>query len=170
MQEIRLLTLWQPWASLVAEGLKRYETRSWPTDYRGLIAIHAAKRPIVKEEKLAILYACGGGGKGYTNEQFNALKRVLNSDLPLGEIVAIVENTSCLKMVFSGAQSDQIAIWDQTIIERAVGDWHPGRFAFQLENILKLPKPFPFTGSQGLRRLDEATIAQINSICGFTNA
>jgi hypothetical protein len=35
------LTLTQPWATLVAIGAKRIETRSWPTRYRGLLAIHA---------------------------------------------------------------------------------------------------------------------------------
>lgn len=37
------LTLTQPWATLVAIGAKRVETRSWSTNYRGPIAIHAAK-------------------------------------------------------------------------------------------------------------------------------
>lgn len=40
---MKAITLWQPWASLLACGAKHYETRSWPTNYRGPIAIHAAK-------------------------------------------------------------------------------------------------------------------------------
>lgn len=36
-------TLWQPWASLVAEGLKRVETRCWATKYRGPLA-HFSER------------------------------------------------------------------------------------------------------------------------------
>lgn len=40
---MRALTLWQPWASLVAAGIKRTETRRWKTPYRGPLAIHAAK-------------------------------------------------------------------------------------------------------------------------------
>lgn len=39
---MKALTLWQPWASLIALGEKRYETRSWATSYRGLLAIHAS--------------------------------------------------------------------------------------------------------------------------------
>lgn len=42
---MKALTLWQPWASLIALGIKRIETRSWSTNYRGPLAIHAAKRP-----------------------------------------------------------------------------------------------------------------------------
>lgn len=41
---MKALTLWQPWASLVALGIKTIETRSWSTQYRGPLAIHAAKR------------------------------------------------------------------------------------------------------------------------------
>lgn len=39
---MRCLTLWQPWASLIAVGAKRFETRSWGTDWRGSLAIHAS--------------------------------------------------------------------------------------------------------------------------------
>src|SRR5579859_5567435 len=40
---IKAISLWEPWASLVARGVKRHETRHWSTDYRGPIAICAAK-------------------------------------------------------------------------------------------------------------------------------
>ena len=43
---MKAITVWQPWASLLVSGRKRYETRSWATTYRGPIAIHAAKRPV----------------------------------------------------------------------------------------------------------------------------
>ncbi len=39
--DLRALTIRQPWASLVVEGRKWLETRSWPTRYRGPLAIHA---------------------------------------------------------------------------------------------------------------------------------
>src|SRR5271154_3146538 len=39
---MKALTLWQPWASLMAMGHKKVETRVWETKYREPIAIHAA--------------------------------------------------------------------------------------------------------------------------------
>jgi activating signal cointegrator 1 len=42
---MKALTLHQPYASLVALGVKRIETRSWATSYRGPIAIHAGAGP-----------------------------------------------------------------------------------------------------------------------------
>lgn len=38
---MKAITLMQPWATLVAIGAKRLETRSWSTNYRGPLAIHA---------------------------------------------------------------------------------------------------------------------------------
>ena len=43
---MKAITIWQPWASLLACGGKRFETRSWATSYRGPIAIHAAKKDV----------------------------------------------------------------------------------------------------------------------------
>ena len=40
---MRVITLKQPWATLVAEGLKKYEFRSWKYSYRGELLIHAGK-------------------------------------------------------------------------------------------------------------------------------
>lgn len=40
---MKALTVWQPWAQLLAKGTKNNETRSWGTKYRGRILIHAAK-------------------------------------------------------------------------------------------------------------------------------
>ena len=40
---MKVLTLTQPWATLVAIGAKHIETRSWATSYRGPLAIHAGK-------------------------------------------------------------------------------------------------------------------------------
>ena len=40
---MKVITLKQPWATLVAEGLRKYEFRSWEYSYRGEILIHAGK-------------------------------------------------------------------------------------------------------------------------------
>ena len=38
---MKVITLKQPWATLVAEGIKKYEFRTWKTNYRGKVLIHA---------------------------------------------------------------------------------------------------------------------------------
>lgn len=42
-ESIMAITIHQPWAGLIAEGVKRVENRNWKTEYRGLLGIHAGK-------------------------------------------------------------------------------------------------------------------------------
>lgn len=49
---MKLLSLWEPWATLMAIGAKRIETRSWDTSYRGWLAIQAAKHFTAEEDTL----------------------------------------------------------------------------------------------------------------------
>jgi len=47
------LTLWQPWATLVVEGVKPFEFRRWPAPkwiWGQRIAIHAGARPVKRRE------------------------------------------------------------------------------------------------------------------------
>ena len=158
--EIRIISLWQPWATLIALGLKQYETRSWSTDYRGKLAIHAAKRPVNKDELADISYSSAGH---LTWEQMSAI------DYPLGQIVAIADLTACLEMVgdISRSPSEVANIHLQTWLETAVGDWQTGRYAWKLENVVALPQPIPFKGGQGLRRLTDAeALKAIESMVG----
>jgi ASCH domain len=42
---MKIISIRQPWASLIASGAKDVENRTWPTRYRGPILIHASQRP-----------------------------------------------------------------------------------------------------------------------------
>ncbi|XZO03459.1 MAG: ASCH domain-containing protein [Microcoleus sp.] len=117
------ITLHQPWASLVAAGKKHYETRSWPTNYRGPIAIHAGKKLEQDQSLLGLL-------------------EVPLSSIPLGAIVAIAELTDCILITkeFSLKQSS---------FEQYLGCWEEGRYAWKLENVRAI-EPIPAAGKQGL--------------------
>lgn len=83
---MKAITVWQPWASLLASGRKKYETRSWATSYRSPIAIHAAKRPV--RQTIDALVADRGAG-WLTLDYFDSLfmrPGELNQ-LPTGAIV-----------------------------------------------------------------------------------
>jgi len=41
--EMKAITIQQPWAEMIARGLKRVENRTWRTSHRGPLAIHAGK-------------------------------------------------------------------------------------------------------------------------------
>ena len=42
---MKVLTIKEPWASMILEGKKTIETRTWKTQHRGLIFLHASKNP-----------------------------------------------------------------------------------------------------------------------------
>lgn len=55
MSEIRVLSVKQPWATLIVRGIKRFEARSWPPRWRGRIAVHASGSPIRKTQWLELV-------------------------------------------------------------------------------------------------------------------
>lgn len=74
---MKVITIKQPFASLIAAGLKEYEFRTWKTAYRGDMLIHAGKRVDVE-----------------------AMKKFKHFGLsyPLGCIIAKATLTDCVKV------------------------------------------------------------------------
>lgn len=72
---MKVLTIKQPWATLIMQKDKRFEFRSWRTKYRGDLLIHA--------------------GKGIDKE---AMKRFIPKDMPIGKILGKVKLVDCIKM------------------------------------------------------------------------
>lgn len=136
---MKVITLWQPWASLIPLRLKHYETRSWGTSYRGPLLIHAAKRQMGSAAIagwLNVQRVAGIEPKDKDDPFFTYL------NLPFGKVVAIAQLTDCIKMTqeFIDAQSE---------IEIACGDWQVGRYAWKLENVQPI-EPIECKGMQGL--------------------
>ena len=44
---MKSISLHQPWASMIADGHKTIETRTWPTNYRGDLLICSTKKPVI---------------------------------------------------------------------------------------------------------------------------
>lgn len=151
---MKALTLSQPYATLVAIGAKRIETRSWRTAYRGRLAIHAAKAiPRWAREEY---------------EQDPVFKDVLSKagfttleTLPTGGIVAfcylvgvepirrkhgLVDPNS-----YQATANDGRSItFDVTRQELAFGGYSDGRFAWLLDDVTELRKVFYINGAQRL--------------------
>lgn len=143
---MKALTLTQPWATLVAIGAKRIETRSWSTPYRGPLAIHAAKRPTSDavgwlastEEGCRIIQALDTAGYKCRNALEVAGYGFV---LPLGKILCVTNLVTC----------EEIGDFDYTPEpERSYGDYTPGRWAWHLADVKALPEPIACRGMQGL--------------------
>lgn len=132
---MKALTIWQPWATLLARGPKRYETRSWRTSYTGLLAIHSAKREPRDGEYLQ-------GGVQRALEKINR-DNPLSVPLPLGTVLAVADLTGCTRITPSfRAQVETL--------ERRIGDWRQGRYAWGLDVLWTPEEPIPARGQQRL--------------------
>lgn len=128
---MKVLTLKQPWATLVAEGIKKYEFRSWKTNYRGKILIHA--------------------GIGIDKE---AMKKFagLNLTFPSKKILAEVEIVDCL---FLDDELNKKIISENNI---AYGNKKREGYAWMLDNIKKINYEKELNGKLGLWNYDEGLI------------
>ena len=75
---MKVLTIKQPWATLIMQGDKRFEFRSWQTKYRGDLLIHARK--------------------GIDKEAIKRLSKYISEDLLAGKILGKVTLVDCVKM------------------------------------------------------------------------
>ncbi len=114
---MKTLTIKQPFATLIAEGYKIYEFRTWKTKYRGEILIHAGKT-IDKE----------------------ALKRFsyLNLTYPLGKIIAKAKITDCVEI--DDDMKEKLKKLDPIIYKGAINKSKSAKkdYGFKLENIKKI--------------------------------
>ena len=128
---MKVLTIKQPYASLIAEGIKRYEFRTWKTNYRGDFLIHA--------------------GKGVDKE---AMKRLafLNLDYPQGCILAKVTLSDCVQVdedLRDKLQRENSAVYAGVIEDKT---WQG--YGFQLNDIQKI-EPVFINGKLGFWEYNE---------------
>lgn len=129
---VRCISLWQPWATAIALGLKTFETRSWYTEYRGRVAIHAAKRWHHDQQEFIV------------SPEIEA--QLDGAELPLGGFVAIVDLVACIAAP-TALYTAQDGMW---------GDFRPGRYAWLLEEVRAI-EFIEARGQQGFWSVPEST-------------
>lgn len=151
---MKALSLIQPWASLIAIGAKRIETRSWRTSYRGPIAIHASKgfpgwaRDTCDEEPFYSVLTRAGLLWPMGDETLTHQARERYLTIPLSAIVAVAylsdvdlaQRIDDAYLVRAGCPPH----------ERDFGDYAPGRVGWLLGAVKRLSEPIPCTGARGL--------------------
>jgi len=121
---MKALTIKQPWASLIIEGHKKYEFRSWKTNYRGKILIHAG----LSLEK-------------DVQERF----KNYNLDYKLGYIIGEAEIVDCI--LVDEKFNESLRNIDPIVYGRSN---HVENYAWKLENIKKYDNPVPCKGKLSL--------------------
>jgi activating signal cointegrator 1 len=134
---MKVLSLLQPWASLVTMGAKKIETRSWSSKHRGELLIHASMG-----KAGALLAGEMPFGKYITN--FNAL--------PFGAIIGKVVLEDILPIEVLDLSMSELN--HLTLEERAFGDYSAGRYGWILTDAVAFDKPIPMRGHLHLWEYD----------------
>lgn len=115
---MKAITIKQPWASLIALGIKDIENRTWKTNYRGRVLIHSSAKPDVEPYRL------------FNDDQISAIEKQVGNILEVFEsydhnsmIIGSVEIVDCV-------QNDP-SVW----AEKGVWNWKPCR-SFGLQGVI----------------------------------
>lgn len=110
----------QPWASLIVCGLKNVELRTWATDYKGVLYIHAAKK---MDE--------------------HALRRFMIEAPPRGCLIGTVELVEVEKLTVSRWHELAAQHLDN-------GPYASGMYAWHLAKPRQMAEAIPYSGVRGL--------------------
>ncbi|MFA5169832.1 MAG: ASCH domain-containing protein [Candidatus Paceibacterota bacterium] len=168
---MKAITVIQPWTSLIALGEKKIETRSWKTNYRGPLAIHASKTiPTYAKE------ICKGFPfwqvliEKYADKNLKvktyAFGHPQEIEFTKGMIIATCNLVDCCKIrcirpvkrdgevIMTAFIESKNSLIEVSGNELSFGDYTPGRYAWILEDVKILDNPIPAKGQQGFWNFD----------------
>lgn len=139
---MKVISIWQPYASLVVHNFKLSETRGWPAPASLIGAeLGIASTKTIRHEQRA-LFEDLEFQKHYAPTGLPAL-----DDLPHGKLLGVARVLACDFMT-------EEVIEDVTEEQRAFGDWRVGRWAWRLDVSKRFAEPIMVSGKQGLWEFD----------------
>lgn len=123
---MKVITIKQPFASLIAEGFKEYEFRTWKTKYRGTLLIHAGKSVDKKAMKKFETY---------------------NLEYPSGCIIAKVNLTACIEIDKKARK--MLKQKNPLVYSNVIKNTEWKGYGFKIENVEKI-SPIPAKGKLSL--------------------
>lgn len=127
---MKVLSIKEPFATLIKKKKKYIETRSWKTNYRGELYIHASISKITKDVK----------------ERKELMKLVDDDEMEYGNILCECELVDCIYMTEEYIEYIKNNEYDQYIC----GHYEVGRYAWILKNIEPLEIVIPAKGRLGI--------------------
>ena len=126
---MKALTIKEPWATLIIEGYTKYEFRSWKTNYRGKILIHAGM-----------------------STELDMLKRFEDYNLKCskGAIIGEADLVDCI--LVDDKFNTELRNVDPIVYGRSN---HVETYAWKLENVIRYEKPIYIKGKLGLWNYNE---------------
>ncbi|HVI44506.1 MAG TPA: ASCH domain-containing protein [Chitinophaga sp.] len=131
---MKALSIQQPWATLIVNGVKNVEIRTWKTHYRGNLWLHTGK----KQDTAAADY--------YFSQDMLG-----NQVLPQGAYIGIIELSAIVPL-----DAERWEKWKPVHLD--LGKFHPGMFAWLVSVVKKFEHPIAGRGELGLFTPNEATL------------
>jgi len=123
---MKVLSLTEPFATLIKEKKKWVETRGWKTNYRGPLYIHASRTPIASRD--------------FHDQELMGL--VENKEMNFGFIICKCNLVDCIFMTDEYVSDMK----ENHYLEYICGEYRPGRYAWLLEDIEPLNTPIRANG------------------------
>lgn len=136
---MKALTIRQPFAHLVVTGKKIYETRTWPTPFRGTLLIHA--------------------GRAKHHEPIGCTQAELDK-MVTGAIIGSVEVIDCINQIDHRGFPDE---------QKAMGFFKPGYFAWVLKNPKQFAEPIKCFGSLGFWTPPATVLEKVKQMASIGN-
>ena len=123
---MKVISIKEPFATLIKDKVKIYETRSWKTNYRGEIYIHAS---------LSLS----------KSNNADTAKKYLKTDINPGYILCRCELVDCIPMT-----KEFINYINNETNESKYGRYEKGRYAWKLKVLEVLKEPIKAKGKLGI--------------------
>ena len=130
---MKVISIKEPFATLIAKGIKKIETRSWKTNYRGELFIHASGKQLAKE---------------FIKNDF-VLDLIKNMDMNYGNIICKCNLVDCIYM-----DEGFLNYINQNQIEYNLGEYKLGRYAWIIEDVEPI-YPMPAKGRLNIWNFDD---------------
>ena len=132
-----VLSVRQPWASYIAGGLKSTELRTWSTDYRGWLWIHASKQLDLDAMEIYELAA---------------------ADFPTGGLIGIADLASCTPIENA---TQWLALRNE---HRSPGNFARGIYGWRFRDVIALRQKIDSRGELRLFTLDAVTRQRVAAL------
>ena len=131
---MKVLSIKEPFASLIKNEIKHIETRSWKTNYRGKLYIHASLANDLKKYQ----------------DRLELMELIKDLDLSYGKIICKCNLVDCVYMT-----EEFIEKIKENQQEYVCGMYSVGRYAWILDNIEVLDEPIEVKGRLGIWNYDD---------------
>lgn len=137
---MKAITIKQPWASLICWVLKDIENRTWKTNFRGRVFVHAGAQWYENVKNVPTLFTFWQGNEiSRKDKNSRFMEALLHKELPLSAIIGEVEIIDCVE--------NHPSIWAME-----------GQFHWVLTNAIQYETPIPCKGALSFWTPDAETL------------